>query len=137
MTVLDLKLIRDRVVDLAPVLRTVEITADFETASKKSIAHPAGFVLELGEVYGANAFGSGQVSQVVTSEFGVVFAVPDLRRMDESSVLRLPRLQVRQALLGHAPDGYTEIAAKASRLLSAGPVVWWLDSYYTQYIINS
>lgn len=134
---LDLKLIRDRLVEMAPELRTVEITTDFETASKKSINAPTGFVLELGEVYGANGFGSGQVSQLVTSEFGVVFAVPDLRRPDESSVLRLPRLAVRQALLGHAPEGMTEIAAKASRLLSAGPVVWWLDSYTTQYIIHS
>lgn len=134
---LDLKLIRDRLVAMAPGLRTVEITADFETASKKSISHPTGFVLELGESYGANAFGSGQVSQVVTAEFGVVIAVPDLRRTDEGSVLRLPRLAVRQALLGHMPEGCTAIAAKSSNLLGAGPVVWWLDSYTTQYIINS
>lgn len=134
---LDLKLIRDRLVAMAPVLRTIEITADFETASKKSISHPTGFLLELGEGYGPNASGSGQVSQLAIAEFGVVIAVPDLRRADESSVLRAPRLAVRQALLGHAPDGCTCIAAKASRLLAAGPVVWWLDSYTTQYIINS
>lgn len=134
---LDLKLIRDRLVQLAPVLRTVEVTADFETASKKSISAPTGFVLELGEGYGANGLGCGQVSQVVTAEFGVVFAVPDLRRPDEGSVLHTPRLQVRQALLGHAPDGFTAIEAKASRLLGAGPVVWWLDSYSAQYIIHS
>ena len=133
---LDLKLIRDRLVQLAPVLRTVEVTADFETASKKSISAPTGFVLELGEGYGANGLGSGQGSQVVTAEFGVVFAVPDLRRTDEGSVLRLPRLQVRQVLLGYTPEGCTAVAAKASRLLAAGPVVWWLDSYTTQYIIH-
>jgi hypothetical protein len=134
---LDLQLIRERLVTLAPVLRTVEITADFETASKKSINAPTGFVLELGEAFGANGFGSGQVSQLVTAQFGVVIAAPDLRRTDEGSVLRLPRLAVRQALLGHAPDGCTAIEAMASRLLGAGPVVWWLDSYSTQYIINS
>lgn len=134
---LDLTLIRARLLSLAPVLRTVEITADFETASKKSISAPTGFVLELGEGYGGNAFGSGQVSQVVTAEFGVVIAAPDLRRTDEGSVLHAPRQAVRQALLGYAPDGYTAIEAKASRLLGAGPVVWWLDSYTTQYIISA
>lgn len=134
---LDLTHIRTRLLSLAPDLRTVEITADFETASKKSINAPTGFVLELGEGYGRNASASGQVSQLVTAEFGVVIAAPDLRRTDQGSVLRPLRLAVRQALLGHAPEGCTAIEAKASQLLAAGPVVWWLDSYTTQYIIHA
>ena len=134
---LDLSIIRSQLIANAAALRTVEITADFETASKKSINAPTAFLLDLGESYGNNAMGSVQVTQMTIAEFGVVFAVPDLRRTDEGSVLREPRLQVRQALLGFAPEGFTAFVAKSSRLLGAGPVVWWLDSFTTQYIINS
>lgn len=115
-------------------LRDILISANLEDAMKTPVQAARAWVMDLGESFGRNAMGSAQVSQLVQVEFGVVLAVPDLARGDQQSVLQAPRAFVRQALLGWAPDGLTAIEGRRGRLMAAGPVLWWLDTYATEYI---
>lgn len=132
---LDLTTIRDRLLaHPASPLRDVLITANVDEAMKEAVRSARALVLDLGEDFGRNASASGQVSQVVQAEFGVLLALPDYGRADQASVLQAPRAFVRQALLGWAPSGLTAIEGRRGRLMAAGPVLWWLDTFATEYI---
>lgn len=132
---LDLAAIRDRLLaQPASPLRDVLITANVDEAMKEAVRSARALVLDLGEDFGRNASASGQVSQVVRAEFGVLLALPDHGRADQASVLQAPRTFVRQALLGWAPSGLTAIEGRRGRLMAAGPVLWWLDTFATEYI---
>lgn len=133
---LDLSLILARLKSQsANPLRDILISANFEDAMKTSVQAPRAWLMDLGETFLRNASMSAQVTQMVQVEFGVLFAVPDLARKDEPSVLQTPRSFVRKALLGWAPDGLmTAIEGRRGRLMSAGPVLWWLDTFATEYV---
>lgn len=132
---LDLSLVRDRLLSQeACPLRDIRLSANVDDAMAEAVQAPRAFLLDLGETFGRNAFGSGQVSQMVQAEFGVLLALPDQGRHDARGVLLAPRGFVRQALLGWAPDGLTAFEGRRGRLMAAGPVLWWLDTFATEYI---
>lgn len=137
---LNLKLVRNRLVSqTGNPLRDISITANVEEAMRETVQAPRAMLMHLGEDFGRNAAASSQVSQAVKLEFGVLFAIPDLARRDQDEVLNAPRAFVRKALLGWGPDdenGLTAIEGRRGRLMAAGPVVWWLDTYATEYIAS-
>jgi hypothetical protein len=135
---LDLVLVRDRLLEHPDCpLRDVRITGNVEQAMQESVQAPRAMLLDLGEEFRANPLYSGQVSQFVRAEFGVLLAVPDHARRDATSVLLEPRSYVRRSLLGWAPDPQGPLQAfegRRGRLMGAGPVLWWLDIFSTEYI---
>ena len=135
---LDLSLVRNRLLSQASnPLRDISITANVEEAMRETVQAPRAMLMHLGEAFGRNAAASAQVSHMVQVEFGVLLAVPDLGRRDEKGVLNAPRAFVRRALLGWAPDednGLTAIECRRGQLMAAGPVLWWLDTFATEYI---
>lgn len=136
---LDLTTVRNRLLSLdGNPLRDVRITGNVELAMQEAVQAPRALLIDLGESFGRNATGAAQVSHMVQVEFGVLLAVPDLARGDQPSVLRAPREFVRRALLGWAPgsddSGLTAIECRRGQLMAAGPVLWWLDTFATEYI---
>jgi hypothetical protein len=136
---LDLTLVRNRLLSVSGptgLLRDIQVSTNIEDAMREAVRAPRAWVMELGESFGKSGTHSILVSQICTAEFGVLIAVPDVLRGDQVSPLAAPRQLVRSALLGWAPDGLTAIEARRGRLMAAGPVQWWLDSFSTDYIVT-
>lgn len=135
---LDLTTVRDRLLSLdGNPLRDIRITSNVAEAMREPVQVPRAFLLDLGESFGRNPLASGFVTQQVQVEFGVLLALPDLGRKDARSVLLGPRTFVRNALLGWTPGELSNFECRRGRLEAAGPVLWWLDVFATEYITSS
>lgn len=138
---LDLSLIVTRVTTQVSALKRVAESMDMPSAQDdiKSIG-PAAYVLPLQDPVGPNAL-TNAVAQLVTSRFGVMLAVRNLRDTRGAAArgeLTALRSSVADALLNWSPGAaYSpcEYAGGALALLDDG-VLWWMDQYRTTFEIR-
>lgn len=131
---IDVNHIRARLSEQCSVLRQVDIGLNVDQAMQQSVQLARAWVIDLDER--ADRTTTTDTSQIITARFGVLLALPDLRRSDESNSLRDLRLQVRTALVGWALDGCRDTTFDSGSLVAGGPVCWWMDAFRTQYIFK-
>lgn len=128
--------------DSLPALRLVGGAAEVAQAFAGLTTMPAAFVLPARESATASPWANQIVEQEVTAEFAVALAVRNLSDSEGRAAvdaLEPVRVQVRDALLGWAPDaesGPCEYVDGDLVSFDAG-VLWWQDRYRTSYVIRS
>lgn len=115
-------------------MRQVGTCADAESALTGTVSVPAAFVLPVSEL-GAPSQVTQVTRQRITCRFGVLLCVANRRdnRGDAAlGDLASVRAQLRQALVGWAPDPATGEPVQFARgrffRMEAGRV-WWLDEF--------
>jgi len=138
---LDLSLITARLTDQAPVLKRIAEAMDIASAMDdlKTVV-PAAYILPLRDPASPNALANA-VSQSVTSTFGVLLAVKNLRdAAGEKARAELTPLRsdVCDALLNWQPGAeYAPCEFGGGRLMQmTDRVLWWLDEYRTSFEIR-
>lgn len=132
----------DRLESQVSALKLVGSAANFANAALKLAVFPAAFVLPATESAERNPFMDQAVEQTVSMQFGVAFAVRDLKTSDGSAAhdaLEPVRSPVRDALLGwKPPDAEAGIEFVGGQLIEfENGVMWWVDTYRTEYMIRS
>lgn len=138
--------------DVSPVIRRLRErvaplkacggAADLDRARSSLTTAPAAFVLPARDMPSASPFMDGVVSQEVPTEFAVVLAVKNVADATGAAALDAltpVRQAVGAALLGWLPEG-AELSceyAGGEMVDFVNGVLWWTDSYRTQYQIRS
>ncbi len=134
---LDAEAIIERLQAAAPGFRAFNGAAELAAALENLKLSPAAFVIPLGDQVGANILATESVEQQVTTRFGVVIAVQNLKDTtgrQAAKDLRQLRLAVLGALLRWTPDAaqYSPFEWAAGRLiLLRDRVLYWQDDYRT------
>ena len=126
----------------ATALKVVGGAAQYAQAAANLTNNPGAFVLPARDMPSANPFMNQVVEQVVPTEFAVVIGVRNLADATGAAAvdaLSPVRASVRDALLGWTPDG-AEMGCEfaGGELVDfINGVLWWNDTYRTQYTIRS
>jgi len=133
----------NRLVAECSLLKTVGGAADF-AAAEQSLRNktPAAYVVPLTETARPNSSATLVVRQQVTQQFGVIFALSNLRdNRGEKALedLHQVRQQVFEKLLGWAPPGEQSLMEfGGGRLLEMdNQVVWWQDEFLIDIQLRS
>lgn len=132
----------ERLAARVPALKLAGGAASFERSAPALTTMPAAFVLPARETASANPFAAQLVQQEVTAEFVVLIAVRNLADDEGAAALEAlapVREAVLTALLGWVPDdaeaGCEYVAGDL--LQFANGVIWWQDTYSTNFIVRS
>ncbi len=124
-------------------LRMVQGALELAAALKApSVATPAAFVVPMADRPGGDQAFSGSTLQAVNTTLAIVLVLDNKRDSTGNAAndeLEKLRAEVRQALLGWAPDGFDSplTAGKGQLIDLDNGRVWWGDQFHIDHFWSS